>query len=61
MLFQLVGSRATIAATGVPAQEGLAARLVPIAETGRLDLREATKLLDAAAAEPGVRARTAPG
>jgi cobalamin biosynthesis protein CobW len=61
MLFQLVGSRATITATGVPAQDGLAARLVLIAETGRLDLREATALLDAAAAAPGVRARTAPG
>jgi cobalamin biosynthesis protein CobW len=61
MLFQLVGSRATVAATEVPAQDGLAARLVPIAETGGLDLREATALLDAAAAEPGVKARNAPG
>lgn len=61
MLFQLVGSRATIAATDVPLQDGFAARLVLIAETGCLDLREATVLLDAAATEPSVRARTAPG
>jgi cobalamin biosynthesis protein CobW len=56
MLFQLVGSRATLATTDVPSDGETAASLVLIAEAGRLDLREATSLLDAAAGnEPGIR------
>ena len=47
MLFQLVGARATIAPTEVAARGDAKARLVLIAETGRLDLEEARKLLDA--------------
>ena len=62
MLFQLVGSRATIAPTEVSPQPGLAASLVLIAESGRLDLQEATMLLDAATvAGHHVRAGSGPG
>ncbi|GJD51961.1 P-loop guanosine triphosphatase YjiA [Methylobacterium crusticola] len=49
MLFQLVGTRATIVPTGVPAQAGVSARLVLIAEAGRLERRAAAALLDGAA------------
>jgi cobalamin biosynthesis protein CobW len=54
MLFQLVGSRATIL-PAAPAPEAKAgSRLVLIAEIGRLDRGEAVRLLDAAVeAEPG--------
>ncbi len=48
MLFQLVGARATIAPTIVPDAAGVAARLVLIAELGRLDPRAAAATLDAA-------------
>lgn len=46
MLFQLVGTRATIVSRAAPAETGLAARLVLIGEIGRLDPAAATALLD---------------
>ncbi|SFU46170.1 cobalamin biosynthesis protein CobW [Methylobacterium sp. 174MFSha1.1] len=52
MLFQLVGTRATVVPTAVPARDGVAARLVLIARSGDLDRDRATALLDAAV-EPG--------
>jgi G3E family GTPase len=52
MLFQLVGTRATVVPTAVPVRDGVAARLVLIARAGDLDPAQATTLLDAAA-EPG--------
>jgi cobalamin biosynthesis protein CobW len=48
MLFQLVGTRATIVPTTQAASGSSRARLVLIAETGRLGRQEATALLDAA-------------
>ena len=48
MLFQLVGSRATIVPTALPAHKDVANRLVLIAEAGHLDPDNATALLDAA-------------
>ena len=48
LLFQLVGARATIVATSVPLEGGLAGRLVLISEAGKLDPGAASALLDAA-------------
>lgn len=50
LLFQLVGTRATLVPTGVPSQEELCARLDLVAEIGRLDRDEALALLDTAIA-----------
>ena len=55
MLFQLVGSRATIVPAEGPAGGEDTARLVLIAEAGRLDPDEAIRILDEAAGAAEVR------
>jgi cobalamin biosynthesis protein CobW len=50
LLFQLVGTRATLAPTTVSFEEGIGARLDLVAEIGRLDRNEALRLLDTAIA-----------
>jgi cobalamin biosynthesis protein CobW len=50
LLFQLVGTRATLAPTTVSSEERIGARLDLVAEIGRLDRNEALRLLDTAIA-----------